>query len=450
MAAARQAYDALPVADRRAIQDNMVWAGVYKGVVDGEFGRMTFNAMRSFTARRAGAAEGILSAPDRAALAAEAAKARAAMDFRLVQEPRAGVSIGIPQRVFTRRQESGFGARFESADKAATVETFRMKEGDATLPSLYESYRANVPGRRVTYSVIRPDFLVVAAETAQRATYTRVVRGQAGGESILRGFTVSWPKTQQARFEMLSVAISNSFDPFGLKPAVAAVGQSGQQAGPGAAGSAGAPPVAAPKPLLASTAIAFAPNRYIAVLPGGVCNAARIGTRTARLLRADPATGLALFDVPGGAGIRLRTPPLKAESGEPAVVLFAGEGDGAPAVSAGAGEIAEIVDASKPLRLRAPVPAESAGGVVVSRKGDLLGIVAPLPPQPRKLSGAPPPASRPLIPAAALGEFLASTGLEFVPQQQDQAQPVSAGKIAADNKGSIDGLWCLPSPAPPR
>ena len=446
MAAARQAYDALPLADRRAIQDNMVWAGVYKGVVDGEFGRMTFNAMRSYTSRRPGAPEGILGAPDRAALAAEAAKARAAMEFRLVQEPKAGLTIGIPQRVFVRKQESGFGARFESADKAATVETFRMREGDATLPSLYDSYRANAPGRKVTYSVIRPDFLVVAAETAQRATYTRVARGQAGGETVLRGFTITWPKAQQARFDMLSVAISNSFDPFGAKPAVASAGQ---QASAGRDGSAATPPpAAAPKPQLVSTAIAFAPNRYIAIVPGGVCNAARIGTRTARLLRADAVTGLALFDVPGGIGVRLRTSPQKAEGGEPAVVLFADEGDSAPVVSAGAGEIAEIVNPAGPLRVRAPVPAGSAGGVVVTRKGDLVGLIAPLPPQPSRLAAAPPPSSRALIAAATLGEFLRASGLEFVPPQQ-QAQDSSAGQIAAENRGSLDGLWCLP-PAAPR
>ncbi len=446
MTRARQAYDALSAADRRAIQDNLVWTGIYKGVVDGEFGRMTYNAMRAWTNKRPGAAEGILSAPDRAALAAEAAKARTAVDFRAVQEPRAGFALGIPQKVFVRRSDVPSGARFETADKNASVETFTMRESATSLQTFYDSLRATAPNRRVTYSVIRPDFFVVTAETPTRASYTRVARGTSGNDTVLRGFTVSWPKTQQARYEMLSVAIANSFDPFGQRAALAKAGDTKPPAGGPVDGSQRQTAmIAPPQPAISSTAIALAPNRYVAALTAPVCNDARIGSRAARLVKHDPSSNLALFEVAGANATRLRAAAQKGESNAPAVILFAGPGErpNTSAIAAATGALSDIVDPAMPARLIAYLPAEAAGAPVLSRKGELLGIVGPVPAGARKIAGAPPPASRALIPAAEVASFATASGLELLPPTQ-AASESSAGKLAADHRGSLEALWCMP------
>ncbi len=447
MARARQAYEALPQADRRAIQTNLVWTGIYKSGVDGEFGRLTFNAMRAYANRRSGSEDGILSAADRGALAAEAARARAAVDFRTVQEPRAGVAIGVPQKILSRRSETQSGARFDSADKSAGLETFRMKESEASLQTLFDNYRAPSPNRRVTYSVIRTDFLVVAAETPSRSFYTRVARGTAGTENLLRGFTMSWPKAQQAQFEILTVAIANAFDPFGQAAALAKLVDPKTPGGnaPAKVGvRPGALVIAPPAPRFSSNAVAFAPNRYVAILPEPVCNDARIGARPARLMRHDPASGLALFDVPGGSGIRLRAPALEPTSHAEVITLFASADDTgktAP-ISAGVGEIAGLTEASKPARILAPVPADASGGLVLSRKGELFGLIGGVDSQKRQIAGAPRPASRTIVKADALGSFLGASGLELVPAQPN-APEASAGKLAVENRSSLEPLWCV-------
>ncbi len=449
MTRARQTYEALPQADRRAIQDNLVWTGIYKSGVDGEFGRLTFNAMRAYANKRSGSEDGILSSADRTALAAEAAKAKAAVEFRIVQEPRAGVTIGIPQKILSRRSDSESGARFDAADKGAGLETFRMKESEASLQTLYDNYRAPAPNRRVTYSVLRPEFLVVAAETPSRSYYTRVARGTAGTEPLLRGFTISWPKAQQARFEILTVAIANAFDPFGQSAVLAKPGDPRAPGGstPGKENSRpGGPVIAPPAPRLSSNAVAFAPNRYIAILPDPVCTDARIGPRPARLMRHDPASGLALFDVPGGSGIRLRAPAHEPVSHAAVVTLFASadeSGKAAP-IAAGVGEIAELTDTSRPARVLAPVPADASGGLVLSRKGELFGLVAGADIKQRQIAGAPPPASRMIVQAGVLGSFLAASGLELVPAQAN-APEASAGKLASEHRTSIEPLWCVSS-----
>ena len=46
--AARLAFEALPEADRKAVQDGLIWTGHYSGVADGAFGRQTFEAMAAF------------------------------------------------------------------------------------------------------------------------------------------------------------------------------------------------------------------------------------------------------------------------------------------------------------------------------------------------------------------------------------------------------------------
>ena len=40
--AARAAFDALPEAERKAVQDALAWVGDYAGMADGSFGRQTF------------------------------------------------------------------------------------------------------------------------------------------------------------------------------------------------------------------------------------------------------------------------------------------------------------------------------------------------------------------------------------------------------------------------
>ena len=69
--------------------------------------------------------------------------------------------------------------------------------------------------------MLRPDFFVVAGETASGKFYTRYGSGTEG----LRGFSIGYDKTVAPQFDRLVVAIANSFTPFPdqLAPAAVAV-----------------------------------------------------------------------------------------------------------------------------------------------------------------------------------------------------------------------------------
>lgn len=448
MAAARAAFDTLPEATRREIQDALVWTGHYKGGVDGGFGRMTHAAIQGWLAQQnsANAGAATLSPADITALKSEAARLRAHVAFGKVRDPRSGVVIGVPGKIFTRHATTPGGQRHETADRSASIETFRVSDLDGGLKTLFEAYTAPVAGRRVTYRVLRSDFFVVATETQSRASYTRVALQTPAVDSgqtrvsapVMGGFTMSWPKGQKARYETLSLAVANSFEPFAASAA-------------GAAKTAGAtpglqkpaslqPPVLAPR--IAGSAIAFAQDRYIAILPDGVCPAARVGLRPAQILKHDPRTGLALIDTNGAKARRLQLPRGEARAGEPAVIIYAQGTAAAPQIAVTAGNMGAVA----PLRLQAAVPINADGGVIVSRHGEFLGLVATAPPALRKLASAPdaiaiPQASRAMVPASAVFDFLTTAGLEFLPAQPSKSDQ-SAGAIAAATTGSIFPLIC--------
>src|SRR5690242_12219856 len=59
MAAAQASFEALPEAERKAIQTDLIWAGQFNGAVSGSFGPLTFRAINSFKGAR-GQPDGVL------------------------------------------------------------------------------------------------------------------------------------------------------------------------------------------------------------------------------------------------------------------------------------------------------------------------------------------------------------------------------------------------------
>lgn len=97
-AAAQKAFESLPEADRKAIQDDLVWATDFRGGTSGSFGPLTFKAVSAFQKQAGATVDGILKPEQRAAIAAAANKARASAKFSVLVDGKTGVRIGVPQR----------------------------------------------------------------------------------------------------------------------------------------------------------------------------------------------------------------------------------------------------------------------------------------------------------------------------------------------------------------
>ncbi len=227
MAAAQARFEALPEAERKAIQTDLIWAGQFNGAVSGSFGPLTFRAINALKGGR-GPADGILTPADRAALAKAAQAARDAAGFRLVDDDRTGVRIGIPAKLLPKRAATpSGGSRWQSADEKITLDTSASPPGD-DLAALFEKAIAVSPNspRKITYKLLRPDFFVVTGETPGGRFYRRLSAGPQG----LRGFSIGYDKALAATVDKLVIAIAASFEPFPTGPAPAAGTAPGQMA----------------------------------------------------------------------------------------------------------------------------------------------------------------------------------------------------------------------------
>ncbi|MGU3466137.1 serine protease [Methylobacterium sp. C33D] len=407
--AMKAGFEALPEADRKAVQDALVWTGDFNAVVSGAFGRRTFEALTAHAARTGGADP--LDPRGRAALLAAGAAARNAARFRVAVDPGTGAVMGVPERLLARRTALPSGTRWQSQDGRVTLESRAFPPGAESLDALFEKATAPLPGRKVTYKLRRPDTVVVTAETGPGLSYIRYASGPEG----VRGFLLGYDRALAPEVDRLVIAVANAFVPF---PDTAAAPAAQLPSGPAPAtrGADPAPRPQAAAPLgPASLASAPASGAGLAVAPGRVLTAAavlegcaqpRVGATAARVLATDPA-GLALLDVPGApAPLRpaLRSEPVGAEE---SVIALAPGADGVQAAP-GDARGGDVIAALQP---------GSGGAPVLDRSGALVGLVARYPATPRRVAGVVPPARLPVVPARAIAAFLAAQGIAAAPPQ---------------------------------
>jgi len=418
-AAARAAFQALPEADRKAIQDALVWTGDYSGISDGTFGRGTLAAIKAYQLKNKSKNDGILTTPTKTALLAEGAKARQAIGFTPLDDQKTGIRMGVPLKLLNQRAAGKLGSIFRAKDGSSSLETFAEDPSQTTLADLFARATAD-PTQHVTYKVLRPEFYVVSGEIGQRRFFSRFASGQAG----IRGFVFTYPS--QAGLDRVGVAIANSFMPF---PAAAATA-----AGPASPSPTPVPPPM-PKPVARFTAIAIGGRQILSVVPPDGCNTPSIDESAAKVIHSDPAARLALLDhgVTDAtvAPIVLRASDL--QPGEPIVVLSA-SANGEANVSVASGQ------ALSSLVVLAPLQAPS-GSIVVDRSGALAGLVTFQPEVKRLPGGVVPTANYTIIPAPNLKDFLAAAALQTKSADQGVGEE-SAGAIAAKYARSLVAVSC--------
>ena len=430
--AMRAGFEALPEAERKALQDALVWTGDYNSVVNGAFGRRTFEALNAARARTGGADP--LDPRSRAAILAAGEAARKAVRFTVLADPASGAVLGVPERMVPKRSAVPGGTRWQSADGRLTLESRSFPAGSTDLEALFARATAPLADRKVTYKLKRPDFIVVTGETASGRSYLRYAAGPAG----IRGFAIGYEAAQAAEVDRLVIAIANSFVPFPDAPAetprIAAVPATRP---PPAAGlpPAGmtsqvtAPPISAPQ--VVGTGLVVAPGRVLtASSVVEACPNLRVGAAPAKVLRSE--RGLALLEAAGLPAPKL--PGLHGASASEDRVVVAADGAG---VSVAPGAMSAAM--SGEARVTAPLQPGSAGAPVLDRAGGLAGLVARYPAAPRLVAGVVPPASFSVIPEAVIAAFLAEGGIATKPST---AGGGSVGAAASAVGGAVIGLGC--------
>ncbi len=381
----RAIWEALPLDRRVAVQEALVWSGDYAGSLDGTFGRMTFEALSAFLARRKLGPDAVGGDVAAKAFAELTGTKKAAVGWQMIADPATGVRIGVPLKVIGPIGRAEAGSRWPSKDGRVELRTHRIAGTD--LARVFDLVRAEMPGRRITYSVLRPDWFVVADDLGGKRGYARFVRGPTD----IRGFTFVLDAALGPELDRVVIATAGTFEPFpGSTPAQPNVATAPTT--PPAAPPAATPtPAAIPATGLA-TGLVVGPGRVLtaaAAITG--CTNLTVAGRPAKPETVAAPDGLALLGYDGQTAAP-RFALTTATPGAPVVALAASDG-GRPVVVSG------TLAASG---ARLALQRGGAGAVVADLSGRVVGIVTAKPDETRLVAGLVPEAIHRLAPPADL------------------------------------------------
>jgi len=431
-AAQKSAFDSLPEVDRKAVQEALLWAGQYVGVVDGSFGKRTRDSILAWQTSIKASADGIVDAQQLVSLKAGLQKERAAVGFQTFIDAHTGVRIGAPLKLLDKRGQSGADSVLSKSDGSASL-VLRANSGDAAdFAALYARLSADAAGRKITYKASKPDaFFVVSGEEAGKRFYTRIARAASNSPdpTARRGFTFTYPSAQSALYDRIALAISNSFDPFPASPGAAIA-----SAAPAEGGVAPGPARTPLGPTFAATGYVVAAGQAVTVIGAANCADPTIDGKPVKFLREDQENGLSIVGGEFGAAI---TPPQFGAIGSDMVALgFAQDKPGAPTLIVA--PVSPLPGAESELRVLAPLAKTGAGSPLFDRKGGLAALIAASAEQPRLVGGVAALAAHRAIGAEKLRVFLGS-GAE---SGEADGATLGAGEIAAARRGALVAIFC--------
>ena len=422
-------YQGLPEADRRAVQDALMWTGDFAGLVTGGYGARTRDAIAAYASKHNLAPAAVLDPAPRKALLAAAQGLRQAAGFVPVRDKRTAFLLSLPTRLLGKETATATGTHYSSPDGAIVVDTLSRPAAEGGLQDVFDRMSAASPQRKITYKLLKPDFFVVSGEIGERKFYARFAVGTAGEATLIRGFTLAYPKDAATRLDPLALAIAASFDPFPV-PAGAS--------GPPAIVGSAAPVTAPAAPAIDAQAVLVAPGVALSAVTSRNCPSPRLDNSPATFRVEDDASGLALLDVPGRP---TASPPLAPGdvSDETAVVaLFAGP---LGAVYAAPGQARRR--GPDDMSLTAPLQADSRGTPVFDRSGALLGVTAATKAS-VAIAGTLLTADYQLSGPVTIRKLLERAGLPTA--APEGAHPISFGDIVAQRRGAIGTISCSKQP----
>lgn len=413
-AAAEKAFLALDLPARQTIQKDLIWVAKFEASATGDFGPLTFAAIRRFEVAAKSAVDGILTPAERERLAKEAAMQRGLAKFTVETDKVSGMKIGIPGAVLVKSAPNASGGtRWQDKAERVTLDLSVYKPED-TLPALFaKGTDPKVKDRKVTYKLLRPEFFVITGETAGGKFYRRV---QADPKEGLRGFSIGYDKAVASAIDPLVVAIASEFDPFpkaGGKPAPR----------PGLVAD------QAPKQRRASGFVLAADTVLAVEAAFASCGEIVLdnaGKRIpARLERKVSGTGLAVFSA---KGVRVTAFRLGAPVNGPAT-LVQRDAEGILLASAASIEGAKV---------EASLQEGGAGAALFDRSGALIGLINSAPVSKFRVAGIVPTRRYAFLPAA---DLMKAAGLAAAVSASEGGTK-SAAEIAEAARGGLVSLVC--------
>jgi peptidoglycan hydrolase-like protein with peptidoglycan-binding domain len=201
---------AMAQAERQAIQSDLAWVGHYNGAINGEVSDRMVAAIRAFQKDRGAKQTGVLNPQERGVLSEAAKKRQDNVGWKIVFDPGTGVRLGVPAKLVPQQSSDANGAKWSSTTGTIQIQMARRKEAGPATTKLAEQEKKEPAGRRIDYSVVKPDFFVLSGMQGLKKFY---LRGQIKGDEV-RILTILYDQATEGTMEPVVVAMSSAFNPF--------------------------------------------------------------------------------------------------------------------------------------------------------------------------------------------------------------------------------------------
>ncbi|MDP3076467.1 peptidoglycan-binding domain-containing protein, partial [Bradyrhizobium sp.] len=202
--------NAMPQAERLAIQSDLAWVGQYNGAITGEVSERMVAAIKEFQKGRGSKQTGVLNPQERGMLAETAKRKQENVGWKIVTDPGTGARLGVPTKLVPQQASDNNGARWTSATGTVQIQLARRKQANPTTAKLAEQEKKEPAGRKIDYTVVKPDFFVLSGLQGLKKFY---VRGTFRGDEV-RILTILYDQATENTVEPVVIAMSSAFNPF--------------------------------------------------------------------------------------------------------------------------------------------------------------------------------------------------------------------------------------------
>jgi peptidoglycan hydrolase-like protein with peptidoglycan-binding domain len=202
--------NAMAQAERQAIQSDLAWVGQYNGAITGEVSERMVAAIKAFQKERGGKQTGVLNPQERGVLAETAKQRQDNVGWKIVTEAGTGARLGVPTKLVPQQSSDANGAKWSSSTGTIQIQLSRRKETNPSTAKLAEQEKKEPAGRKVEYTVVKPDFFVLSGMQGLKKFY---VRGQYRGDEV-RILTILYDQATEGTVEPVVIAMSSAFNPF--------------------------------------------------------------------------------------------------------------------------------------------------------------------------------------------------------------------------------------------
>ncbi|MEK9280739.1 serine protease [Bradyrhizobium sp. ISRA442] len=206
--------DAMAQAERLSLQSDLAWIGQYNGAITGDVSERMVNAIKEYQKAKGGKPTGTLNPQERAALAETARRKQESVGWKIVMEPTSGARLGIPGKLVPQQVTDASGSKWTSPSGTVQVQLSRRKEASPSTAKLAEVEKKGPAGRRVDYTVVKPDFFVLSGLQGLNKFY---VRGTFKGDEV-RIMTILYDQAMENAVEPVVIAMSSAFNAFPSGP----------------------------------------------------------------------------------------------------------------------------------------------------------------------------------------------------------------------------------------